>query len=97
MKTVYAIRRSIYLIFIFFSILIMLVNCFLLVFGLCFKRLLLILDEGARPPPFINIAIMAEVGSTISVDAFAQAQNDLMIVKGFTESIMAAHSKRRNL
>ena len=96
-KRVYVIRRSICLIFLFFSILIMLINCVLLVLGLFFSRLLLVIDEGANPVPLINISIMAEVGSTISEDAIAQAQNDLLIVKGFAETILASNLNKRRL
>ena len=96
-QTIYVIRRSIYLIFIFFSVLIMIVNCCLLTMGLCFNRLLLVIDEGARPVPLINFSIVSEIGATISVDAIAQAQNDLLIAKGFSESILAAYLSKRNL
>jgi hypothetical protein len=43
------------------------------------------IDEGASPPRLINEAIIAEAGATISLDAMAQAQNDLNIVKSFAE------------
>ena len=63
----------------------MLINLVILIIGLCWQDLLTIIEEGARPPTLINIAILAEAGSTISLDAMAQAHNDLLIAKGFTE------------
>ena len=87
-KVVFVIRRSIFIIFIFFSALVMIINLSFLVFGLCLKRLMIIIDEGARPPKLLNIAIMAEAGATISLDAVAQAQNDLHIAKSFAEYII---------
>ena len=90
-KVVHVIRKSIFTIFVFFSVLVMLVSLITLVFGLCYTRLLYIIDEGARPPALLNIAIMAEAGATISLDAMAQAHNDLLIVKGFTEIIIQGY------
>ena len=49
----------------------MLINMVMLIFGLCFKRLVSIIDEGAKPPAFLNIAILAEAGATISQDDMA--------------------------
>jgi hypothetical protein len=69
----------------------MLINLSILLFGLCLQRLLSIIDEGARPPKLLNIAIMAEAGATISLDAMAQAQNDLLMVKSFTELMIASY------
>ena len=66
----------------------MLINGCLLIIGLCGKRLIVIIDEGARPPTLINIAIMAEAGASISLDSVAQANNDLLIAKDFTELIL---------
>jgi len=66
----------------------MLVNLCVITIGLCYNRLLLIIEEGARPPTLINIAIMAEASSTISLDALAQSHNDLIIAKGFAELII---------
>ena len=87
-KPVFVIRRSIFLIFVFFSSLIMLINLGILVLGLCLNKLLWIIAEGARPPTLLNIAIMAEVGSTISADALAQSHNDLVIAQSFIERII---------
>ena len=70
-KKIYVIRRSIIRIFFFASILIMVIDACLLILGLCTSRLLKIIDEGARPPTLVNIAIMAEAGSTISLDSVA--------------------------
>ena len=82
------IRRSIFRIFILFSIIGMTINMFLLMFGLCFWQLFIIIDHGARPPIMLNIAIMAEAGATISRDGLAQQHNDLIIAKGFYERII---------
>ena len=71
------------MIFIFFSILVMIINLSCLVFGLCLKRLMIVINEGARPPKVLNIAMMADVGAMISVDAVAQAQNDLHLARSF--------------
>ena len=57
----------------------------LIIIGLCHERLLSIIDEGLRPPEMINLAIMANSGATISMDAMAQANNYLTIIKGFAE------------
>ena len=85
-KKVFVIRRSIFLIFVFFSSLIMLLNLTILVFGLCYSRLIKIIDDGARPPILLNIEIMAEAGATIAADAMAQSYNDLLIMKSLTQS-----------
>lgn len=87
-KEIFVIRRSIFIIFVFFAALIMIINLFLITFGLCYNRLLLIIEEGARPPELLNVAIMAEAGSTISLDAIAQTHNDLLIGRGFVELIL---------
>lgn len=87
-ENTYLIRRSIIRIFFFSSIIIMISTNCLLVYGLCTVRLLRIIDEGARPPTLLNIAILAEAGSTISLDSVAQAHNDLLIAKSFTELIL---------
>ena len=71
-KKVFVIRRSIFRIFILFSMIGMCINMFLLMFGLCFWQLLIIIDHGARPPTMLNIAIMSEAGATISRDGLAQ-------------------------
>ena len=84
-KVVFVIRRSIFMIFIFFSALVMLLNLGVLLVGLLTRRLMKMIDEGASPPRLINEAIIAEAGATISLDAMAQAQNDLNIVKSFAE------------
>ena len=76
------------MIFIFFSALVMLINLGVLLVGLLLRRLTKIIDEGARPPKLLNIAIVAEVGATISLDAMAQAQNDLHIAKSFAQYII---------
>ena len=70
-KPVYVIRRNIFCIFVFFSIIVMTINMFMLILGLISNRLLSIIEEGARPPSLVNIAIMAEAGSTISLDSIA--------------------------
>lgn len=87
-KPVYVIRRNIFMIFVFFSVIIMLINMGMLIIGLIFNRLLMIIEEGARPPTLVNIAIMAEAGSTISLDSIAQSQNDLLIAQGLFERIL---------
>ena len=86
--TVYVVRRSIFIIFIFFSALVMVVCFGVLVIGLFTFRLKTIIEQGTEPPALINIAIMAETGSALSQDAMAQAMNDLVIVKGFTERLI---------
>ena len=75
----------------FFSCVVMVINLTVLVVGLCYGRLIVFIDEGARPPTLLNIAIMAESGSTSALDAMAQAHNDLLIAKGFTELIITDH------
>ena len=97
-KHVYVIRRSIFYIFVFFSVIVMLINFGFIVFGLCFNKLLAIIDGGFRPPTMINFAIMSEAGSTISFDAMAQSHNDLLILKAFAERILQdTHSSKRQL
>ena len=76
------------MIFVFFSAIIMLINMGMLVIGLIFNRLLSIIEEGARPPSLVNTAIMAEAGSTISLDSIAQSQNDLLIAQSLFERIL---------
>ena len=44
---------------------------------------MIVINEGARPPKVLNIAMMADVGAMISVDAVAQAQNDLHVARSF--------------
>jgi len=70
-KKIYIIRRSIFLIFVLFSAIVMLISLSLLVKGLCHDRLLEIINEGARPPTLLNLAIMSEAGSTIALDSIA--------------------------
>ena len=70
-KQVFVIRRSIFIIFVFFASLIMLLNLFMIIFGLCFRRLLTIIEDGAKPPTLVNIEILAEAGSTIAQDDMA--------------------------
>ena len=70
-KKVYQIWRTIFRIFIIFSTVVMFINMILLMFGLCFFRLLTIINEGARPPTLLNIGIMAETGAAISLDALS--------------------------
>ena len=87
-KKVYQIWRTIFRIFIIFSTVVMFINMILLMFGLCFFRLLTIINEGARPPTLLNIGIMAETGAAISLDSLSQSHNDLLIAKGFSERII---------
>ena len=94
-KEVFVIRRSISFIFGFFSALVMLINLAFLIVGLCWQDLLRIIEQGARPPTLINIAILAEAGSTITQDAMAQAHIDLLIAKGFTERYMQHSEKKK--
>ena len=67
----YVIRRTIFLIFVTFSAVIMMVNLGMLTIGLSYNRLQMVIEKGARPPTLVNIAIMAEAGSTISLDSIA--------------------------
>ena len=67
------IRRTIFLIFVSFSAIIMLCNLGMLTIGLSYNKLQIIIEQGARPPTLVNIAIMAEAGSTISLDSIAQS------------------------
>ena len=72
----------------------MTINLFTLVDGLFYKRLVQLIDQGVRLPTLINIAIMSETGSTISLDAMAQAKNDLVIGAAFLELIESDNSGR---
>ena len=44
----------------------------------------------------INLAIMANSGATISMDAMAQTNNYLTIIKSFSEQIIAEHQDQQN-
>ena len=85
---VYKLRRNIFRIFMFFSVIVMLVSAIYTIYGLLWVKMFQWTKDAVEASILLNVDILAQTEALNTQDSLVMSLNDLKISQNFVQNII---------